>query len=143
MKTNMVRRNVVRRGLLIVVSLLVLAAAAAVALAGNAHQAVEWSAYRTGALKWGLSYAGLVNNCEGEPNNWNYKFWVNKTASADPDRYKLGSFDSRTKSIFSTSRPVYGSGLYNLRPYICIGLRDTWNDLGPSNVINNLFVWVQ
>lgn len=127
----------------LLIAVIAIASISSVALAvGADDQPVEWEG-NPGSLRWSLSYAGQGIFLGWDECDWNdYVFYVNKNASADPDRYRIYSFNSQVQSAFSGKSPI-GHGLQGTNPYLCLGFTDTLNAGGTGNVASNLFVWVK
>lgn len=110
-----------------------------VGVALAASQPVEWQG-SPNSFRYDLSYAGFgYGDCD-----WNdYGFHINKTFSADPDDYRIYSFDGDVQGAFSGTSPI-GHNLETPNDaYLCTGFTDTWDAGGPSDVADHMFVWVQ
>ncbi|MEM2111477.1 MAG: hypothetical protein QXX08_06330 [Candidatus Bathyarchaeia archaeon] len=133
-----------RRKLMAILFLVTIALAAltSIAYAGADSQPVEWID-NPGYLRWSLRYLGPGWMVWGDKCDWNdYVFRINKNASADPDRYRIFSYDSKVANAFRDKSPM-GHLLNSTQPYLCLGYGDTVNAGGPYRVWNYLFVWVQ
>ncbi len=121
---------------------LLLVAVALTTVVGVAYavtQPVEW-ADNPNSWRYSLDYMGMgYAECD-----WNdYGFELVKTFSADPERYRIYSFNSQVANAFR-NKSVMGYQLETpYDAYICTGFTDTWNAGGPGNVESYLFVWVQ
>ena len=113
-----------------------------IVFAGSTDQPVEWQV-NPSSYRWTLTSVGqgwLVTGDRCDSND--YVFKVNKTASTEPDRLRIYSFDSKVQSGFTNTSPM-GYNLLETSPYLCLGYRNTRNAGGPMNVQSKLFVWIQ
>lgn len=123
--------------MILLLTVVVLATFVGVAYA--ASQPIEW-ADNPNSYRYYLSYAGRgYGACD-----WNdYGFRINKSFSADPEKYRLHSFNGQVANVFR-NKSVIGHNLETPNDaYLCTGLWDTLNAGGAGNVASNLFVWVQ
>lgn len=111
----------------------------AVDVAYAVSQPVEWM-HNPNSWRYSLDYLGMGY---AECDTFDYGFRLIKTFSADPERYRIYSFNSRVAGVFHGKSPLGHQLETTLDAYICIGFKDTWNAGGPENVESYLFVWVQ
>ncbi len=105
-------------------------------------QPVEWES-NPGSLRFSLTSIGqgwLVRGDECDRND--YVMQVNLNSRYDPDRFRIYSINAKVQRGFANKSPI-GHNLTTLRPYLCLGLRDTWSSGGPLPVAANMFVWVK
>jgi len=108
---------------------------------GSDSQPVEWaigSNYRASLTSLGMGWLVIGDKCDSN----DYVMRINKNYSADPDRFRIYSYDSKVQGAFSGKSPI-GHNLSGTSAYLCLGYRDTWNGGGPLNVASKLFVWVK
>jgi len=110
---------------------------------GAANQPVEWAnnpgTFRASLTSLGQGWLVSGDRCD----NNDYVMRINKNFSADPDRFRIYSYNSTVQNGFTNKSPMG----YNLSgtstSYLCLGFRDTWNGGGPLHVARNMFVWVK
>lgn len=121
------------------VLIVALALTIAVGVAYAVTQPVEWMD-NPNSWRYSLDYLGLGY---GECDTFDYGFRLVKTFSADPERYRIYSFNSQVANAFRGKSPMGYQLETPFDAYLCTGFRDTWNAGGPGNVESYLFVWVQ
>lgn len=125
--------------LVVVITLLVVPLAYA---AGSGSQPVEWqsgsSNFRASLTSLGQGWLVSGDKCDSN----DYVMRINKNFSADPDRFRIYSYNSKVQSAFSGKSPI-GHNLDGTSAYLCLGFRDTWNGGGPFPVAANMFVWIK
>ncbi len=128
-----------KRKLLTALLVTVVAMFALVGVVYAASQPVEWVS-NPNQWRYYLSYLGWgYGDCD-----WNdYAFRINKTFSADPNNYRIYSFNGDVQGAFSGKSPIGHNLETPYDAYLCTGFTDTWSAGGPTNVANHLFVWVQ
>lgn len=130
-----------RKAILLGILLVLLSVVLGTVYAHSWDQPVEWEA-NPGSLHWTLTDRGMgwTKSWDGCDTN-DRIFQINRTASANPENYRIYSSNSAIQAVLAGDSPI-GHDLLGSQAHICIGYRD-WSFAGWANIQQNMFVWVK